>query len=587
MWLVRWLSRVARRVLPRVPVAAAAAGVAVAGVAALSPAWSQVASFGSTSADLMSSQQTADATDGADLAVLIAQVKAAGEGRAYAGTKANWGHQYTVGDRPVYLELENADADAIGLWLNTESLSSDVEAQFDETNPAEYDLFNIRYLILPQDHAPPVKADLLARSGRHTLWQVATSGYLGVVDTVAPPIVADRNNIGPLSAAFMASGALQHHQFPTVAFNGARAAAPTLVSAGPSTPAGTVNSQSASIAEGLFSGQVTTNRNAVVLLKSTFEPGWKVSVDGVDSQPIMVAPSFVGVNVAPGEHTVTFRFATYAWYPELLGLGLLTFVALVVMPRRFATRLFAAEGEPRAAASSTGVTAPRRGVAAASAGVAAASRRLAAAGEKMATATSTMWVTIPLLRRRLRPPRNARWMLIWIGLVALLALAVAGFINLVASKPDAVQATDYVSAGLTAQSQGRIDDAREDYRQALAHDPRNKFAYFNLGTLDQQAGHDGLAVADYEAALEADGNFVPALYNLAILITPSDPSTAVTLYQRAIQAQPDDASAHLNLGFLLHNLGRDAEAMLEFADAVRLDPTLASRIPAALRPPQS
>ena len=143
-----------------------------------------MASYNANGADLMSVQQQADATDGADLAVLINQVKAAGDGRAYGGASANWGREYTIGSRPVYLELENADVDAVGQGPNTESLSSDVEVHFDERNLADYDLFNIKYLILPQDHPPPVPAYLLARSGRHTLWEVATSGYLEVVDTL-------------------------------------------------------------------------------------------------------------------------------------------------------------------------------------------------------------------------------------------------------------------------------------------------------------------------------------------------------------------------------------------------------------------
>ena len=335
MWLVRLLLSRLHRVIPRVHVAAAAAAIAVAGAALLFPAWSQVASYNANGADLMTAQQQADATDGASLDVLINQVRTAGDGRVYAGTKANWGHVYTVGDRPVYLELENADIDAIGAWLNTESLSSDVEAHFDERNLADYDLFNIKYLILPQDHPPPVSAYLLARSGRHTLWEVATSGYLEVVDSVGPPIVADRNDIGPQTADFMESSALRQRQFPTVAFNGAAAASPTLAGAvTPSTSAGSVTNQSAALDDGVFSGQVTAARSAVVLLKTTYEPGWRVSIDGTNAQPIMVAPSFVGVTVPPGNHSVVFRFATYSLYPLWLALGLITFVALVFVPRR-------------------------------------------------------------------------------------------------------------------------------------------------------------------------------------------------------------------------------------------------------------
>jgi hypothetical protein len=556
-WLVGLLLAALRRVLPRLQVTAAAAGIVIAGVALLYPAWSQVSSDNAQGADQMAVQQQADSTDGADLAVLVNQVKAAGDGRAYAGTKGNWGHEYTVGFRPVYLQLENADIDAVGAWLNTESLSSDAEAHFDERNLADYDLFNIKYLILPQDHPPPVPAYMLTRSGRHTLWEVATSGYLEVVDTVAPAIVADRNDLGPQTAGFMESPDLQQLRFPTVAFNGAAAASPTLGNAGPSPgSAGTVTTQSAALEDGVFSGELMANRRAVVLLKATDEPGWQVSVDGVSAQPIMVAPSFVGVTVPPGRHSVVFRFATYPYYAPLLALGLITFLALVFVPRRLGSRaIVVAEEHPPM-------------------------------DEPVATAIPARWVGALQRIEGWRTPRTTRYAIASLGIAAVLALTVAGVVNLTTSQPDAVQASAYVNAGLSAQSQGRIADAREDYRQALAHDPRNKFAYYNLGIIDSQQGHSDLAVGDYYAALESDGNFAPALYNLAILLTPSDPLQAVSLYQRATQVDPSNADAHLNLGFLLHSLGRDSEARTEFATAVRINPTLAARIPADLRPAQ-
>ena len=59
----------------------------------------------------------------------------------------------------------------------------------------------------------------------------------------------------------------------------------------------------------------------------------------------------------------------------------------------------------------------------------------------------------------------------------------------------------------------------------------------------------------------------------------------MSLYQRAALADPNNANAHLSLGYLLHRLNRDAEARSEFAAAVRINPALAAGIPAGLRPP--
>lgn len=575
MWLVRALLAAIARSLPHFHVTATGAAIAVAGVALLFPAWSQVANSNANGAELMAAQQQADSADGRDLAVLINQVKAAGDGRAYAGTRTNWGYGYTVGYTPVYLELENAGIDAVGQGPNTQSLSSDVEEHFDESNLSDYDLFNVKYLILPQGHPPPVPAYLLARSGRHTLWEVATTGYMEVVDTVSPPIVADRTDIGPQTAAFLESNGLRRLQFPTVAFNGAAAAPPTLLNAGASVGSpGTVTDQSSELEDGVFSGQVTASRRAVVLLKTTDEPGWQVSVDGASAQPIMVAPSFVGVVVPAGSHTVVFRFTTYPYYPELLGVGFVTFLALLFVPRRMARRVRAVSDGPRA----------RNELAANRASVASDKPRARHESAAKQPREFVVGDALGIKRwRTRRPMRYAAWALV---LATILALGVAGIVNLTTSQPDSVQAAAYVNAGLSAQTQGRVAEAVEDYRRALAHDPRNKFAYYDLGTIEQQQGPSALnlAYSDYAAALQIDGKFAPALYNQAVLLTPSYPNQAVSLYQHVIQLTPGNATAHLNLGFLLLSLGRDEEARAEFATALHIEPALAARIPTSMRP---
>jgi hypothetical protein len=333
-WLASLVIQEGRRRLPRVGVAVAGVGVAGIGLLALLPAWTQVGTYDMQNASQKLDQQLADATDGADLQVLIDEAKLLGGGRVYAGSPVNWGAQYDVGFVPVYNVLENQDIDAIGFNLRTSSLMADNEVLFDERNPAQYDLFNIKYLILPADRPPAVQAQFLARQGRHTLWQVATSGYLEVVDTVGPPIVANRRNVGSQTAAFMASSQLANHQYPTVAFAGDPAAQPSLTTA-PVTPseAGTVESQSSRPVDGSFRGVIDANRPAVVLLKASYDPGWTLTVDGVPVKTQMIAPALVGGLVSPGRHTILFQYARYPYYPELLALGLITVLGLALVPR--------------------------------------------------------------------------------------------------------------------------------------------------------------------------------------------------------------------------------------------------------------
>jgi len=319
--------------------------LAVAAAAYLSPAWTQVATYDLDGANLIAYQQAADQGDGAEINVLIARIKALGGGRVYAGTKANWGRDYIVGYVPVYSVLVNNDIDNVGMWLNTQSLSSDVEVRFNETSPAQYDLFGIRYLLLPGDHPPPVPAQLLQRSGRHTLWQVDGGGYFAVVDTIGPPIVADRTNIGRQVGDFVLTAGAPRG-YPTVAFSGAPAAAPTLTGPLPSTPPGAIVSSWADLDDGAFGAAVRTDRVAVVLLKETFDPRWRVTVDGVDLAPEFIAPSYVGRTVPVGLHTVRFRYEPIGSYPLLLALGVAALLALWVLDRPERVRRWLAQARP-------------------------------------------------------------------------------------------------------------------------------------------------------------------------------------------------------------------------------------------------
>jgi len=331
-WLGRWLFGMARRYAPVLKPALVTTGLAALLVAALYPAWDQVSTIDQQDTVWIPEQVAADATDGADVATLIDQIKTLPPGRVYAGSSSNWGQDYKIGFVPMFAELQNFDVDTIGFWLRTESLSTDMEDRFDETNAAQYDLFNVRYIIVPSGHPAPVKATYLAAAGRHRLFQVATTGYMEVVDSIGAPIVADRRNIGDQTSGFLESQLLPAHLHPMIAFNGANAGTPSLV-AGASGPTGSVSDESSQPDQGTFSGLVTATRPAMAMLKTTFEPRWHAMVDGVEVKPQMIAPDFVSVPVPAGTHDVAFTYQPYPYYPELLLVGLVTLVSLQVGPR--------------------------------------------------------------------------------------------------------------------------------------------------------------------------------------------------------------------------------------------------------------
>lgn len=168
-------------------------------------------------------------------------------------------------------------------------------------------------------------------------------------------------------------------------------------------------------------------------------------------------------------------------------------------------------------------------------------------------------------------------------LLVVVGLAACGS-SLSSQASSAKQAADALAAGLQAQTQGKTQEAIDDYNKVLQHDSKNKYAYYNLGVIDQQAGRNNSAEKNYRTALQIDPQFEPPLFNLAILRTPASPPEAESLYRQVIAVQPDNAAAHLNLGFLLRSLNRNDEAASEFSKAVSLDPQLASRVPPSPSP---
>lgn len=147
---------------------------------------------------------------------------------------------------------------------------------------------------------------------------------------------------------------------------------------------------------------------------------------------------------------------------------------------------------------------------------------------------------------------------------------------------DARQANDALNAGLKAQTEAKTQEAVDDYKKCLAHDPANKFCRYNLGVIDQSAGRTASAEQDYRAALSIDPDFAPALFNLAIVRTEPSPTEAGNLYRHVISLEPANAAAHLNLGFVLKSMGREDEGNAELQRAVHLDPKLVSRLPAGV-----
>jgi tetratricopeptide (TPR) repeat protein len=163
----------------------------------------------------------------------------------------------------------------------------------------------------------------------------------------------------------------------------------------------------------------------------------------------------------------------------------------------------------------------------------------------------------------------------------LLAIALAASIaSCSGNEVESQRASLALTAALRAHQEGKLDEAAELYEEVLTLQPRNKFAWYNLGLIDQTRDESAEAEERYREAISVDPDFVAALFNLAVLRTAAgDENEAIDLYRQIVEIRPGYAAAHLNLGFALIDVGEEREGRAELDEATRLDPSLASRIP--------
>src|SRR5580698_402147 len=330
-WLAARCVRLFEARVSRWPTRLSPAVVLVAAVALLTPAWLQLGAYYRVDDAGIAAQRQTDITEGADLHRLIAVIQRDGGGRTYAGMPSNWGAAFTVGTVPVFKYLESRDVDEVGYTLRTASLMTDPEYFFDDSDPSDYRLFGIRYLILPAGGQPPVRARLAMRSGPYWLWTIDGTGYVQA-GRIVGEISANRTNVGARSVPLLRSGLAADGAYLGVRYGSGGGGSGRLPTVRSQSSAGEVSAERADLDDGVASATVRMRRPGVAVLSASYDPGWTATVNG-QRQPIrMVAPALVAVDVPAGTDHVVFRFHGYGDYPALLALSGLTLAMAAVAP---------------------------------------------------------------------------------------------------------------------------------------------------------------------------------------------------------------------------------------------------------------
>ncbi len=292
----------------------------------------------------MHDSQAAFQADGGQFDRLLADLKALPAARVYAGRGANWGKDYKIGSVPVYALLAVSRVDNPGYLYHALSLNADIEGYLDESRPATFNLFNLRYIIVPEGQQPPAGARPLGAYGRHRLYQVPTTGYFDLVDSDLT-LYGNRDAWFEAARAWLQTGLVEARQHPRIVLGPAPegpgdalplSAAPELLPGrdqSPQEPCGQIVAET--VAGNRYTVELDAERACWLMLKATFHPGWRAALDGEPVETHMLAPSFVGLAVEPGRHQAVLTYEPGALRLWLLaaGLGVILLAALAEWQR--------------------------------------------------------------------------------------------------------------------------------------------------------------------------------------------------------------------------------------------------------------
>lgn len=317
--------------------------VAALTAAAMYPVYRERVAYLADNVKWMAEQRTASQAEEKDLNELVSTINKLPPGRVYAGLAAKWGKDYKVGWVPMYALLNDAKLDMLGYLYHALSLNADIQILYNDGLQEQYNLFNVRYVLTPTDWTVPNYYKTVQDFGRHRLYQIETTGYFDLVGSDLA-FWGSKDDFYGAASSWLASGMVQARQHPTLYLAATRderqrsfplsqarqiiAEAPVA----PEPPRGSIVSET--VESNAYAAQVQVERESMLMLKATYHPNWRATVDGVEARTVMLMPSYIGVKVTPGAHQVRFEYQAGPLRGVLMIVGALTLALIALAERR-------------------------------------------------------------------------------------------------------------------------------------------------------------------------------------------------------------------------------------------------------------
>ncbi len=149
------------------------------------------------------------------------------------------------------------------------------------------------------------------------------------------------------------------------------------------------------------------------------------------------------------------------------------------------------------------------------------------------------------------------------------------------SPPSTTKATSNAAAaqalleeGISQAQAKMLDQAATTFKNVLLLSPKNVYALYNLGVIDQSEKNATGALSYYDQALRADGTYTPAMYNKAIILEATNLDAALALYKQIVLINPKASTAYLRMAFVYAKQGQTLKATEARTKAVALDARL-------------
>jgi tetratricopeptide (TPR) repeat protein len=141
------------------------------------------------------------------------------------------------------------------------------------------------------------------------------------------------------------------------------------------------------------------------------------------------------------------------------------------------------------------------------------------------------------------------------------------------------QSTDYNAEGVKALDAKNYEAAAASFTKAVAADPKDLTAHFNLALSYSLLGRDAQAIPEYKAVLELNPALYEAQLNLGVtLVRAKDPAAAIPYLQSAAKQKTNEFRPVFTLAEALFATNQYKDAQAAYATAISLNSTSAPAV---------